>query len=291
MMRGRRNAAIWAGRGSVPRRARGSLRRTGAARRGRAAARKRRCGPSDPSTGGRQFVFLACRRLPSLVPPQRLQGRSVPPSLPLGPVLPPLRDGLTAGPSGAGDPGTARRDRQATSGRSEREGAAAMPANITEITEYVGKDGVECSPLSHDRLTQPRPGDLVQWADGRLGRVWEVGTGHCQPDEVHVCHSLGSAFLGRGYVAISGGPFTMLKRSELTPTMGCALAGFWNWGGNLPVLTWASSTGSPVQSSASIACPEPGQVPHRWPPRQRRPHRRRPHPECRRERRRLLRLP
>ncbi len=109
-----------------------------------------------------------------------------------------------------------------------------MPAGITEITEYVGKDGVESSPLSHGRLTRPRPGDLVQWADGSLGRVWEVGTGHCEQDEVHVCDSLGSAFLGRGYVSISGGPFTILKLSELTATMRCELAGFWNWGDNSP---------------------------------------------------------
>ncbi len=107
-------------------------------------------------------------------------------------------------------------------------------ADILEITEYVGKDGVESSPLSHERLTRPRPGDLAEWADGRLGRVWEVGTGLCGPDEVHVCHSLGSAFLGRGYVSISGGPFTILKRSALTLTMQCAPAGFWNWGSNLP---------------------------------------------------------
>src|SRR6266536_989357 len=33
---------------------------------------------------------------PSLVPPRRLQGRSVPPSLVLGPVLPSLRDALRA---------------------------------------------------------------------------------------------------------------------------------------------------------------------------------------------------
>ena len=105
-----------------------------------------------------------------------------------------------------------------------------MPANITE---YVGADGVKSSPLS-GRLTQPRPGDLIQWADGTLGRVWEVGTGHCAPDEVHVCHSLGSAFLGRGYVSISGGPFTILKRAELTPTLRCELSGFWNWGDNSP---------------------------------------------------------
>jgi len=104
-----------------------------------------------------------------------------------------------------------------------------MPANITE---YVGKEGVESSPVTYNRMTQPRPGDLIRWADGSLGRICEVGAGHCRPDEVHVCNSLGRAFLGRGYVSVGGGPFTILKRSELMATMRCELAGFWNWGDN-----------------------------------------------------------
>ncbi len=101
----------------------------------------------------------------------------------------------------------------------------------THIIEYVGGDGVESSPLS-GRLAQPRPGDLIEWADGTLGRIWEVGTGHCEPDQVHVCNSLGSAFLGRGYVSISGGPFTILQLGDLTATRRCALSCFWNWGDN-----------------------------------------------------------
>lgn len=123
------------------------------------------------------------------------------------------------------------------------------------ITEYVGKEGVVSSVWDHGRMERPKPGDLIRWSDDSIGRVWEVGTGYCNPDEVHVCHSRGSAFLGwiedqphdprhypyeylkgkRGhiYVSISGGPFSVLKLTALKPTFDLGLSDMWNWGDNL----------------------------------------------------------
>jgi hypothetical protein len=104
---------------------------------------------------------------------------------------------------------------------------------MSRITEYVGPDGVESSELTHARLTRPRPGDLIEWPDGKRGRVWTVGTGLVDAGEVHVCNELGSAFLSRGSVSISGGPFTVLKLTELEPAMRCGVERFWNWGDRL----------------------------------------------------------
>lgn len=108
---------------------------------------------------------------------------------------------------------------------------------MTRIVEYVGKEGVISSPADHFRFKTPRPGDLIRWNDGSLGRIWEVGTGHCEPDEVHVCNSLGSAFLGvidgRPYVSISGGPFTILKTSNLIATERLAPSTMWNFADRL----------------------------------------------------------
>src|SRR6266542_1213006 len=106
------------------------------------------------------------------------------------------------------------------------------PRRCPHLWWPAGPPAVARPPRLSGRLAQPRPGDLIEWADGTLGRIWEVGTGHCEPDQVHVCNSLGSAFLGRGYVSISGGPFTVLQLGDLTATRRCALSCFWNWGDN-----------------------------------------------------------
>ena len=53
-----------------------------------------RCAVAPSSRPSRAHRGLPCLRPPSVVPPRLLQGRSVPPSLALGPVLTSLRDGL-----------------------------------------------------------------------------------------------------------------------------------------------------------------------------------------------------
>jgi hypothetical protein len=103
------------------------------------------------------------------------------------------------------------------------------------VTEYVGAEGVISSELDHARLSRPRSGDVVRWPDGTLGRVWQVGSGYCDPGQVYVCCELGSAFLfGDGTVDISGGPFEMVALDALEATFELRAAVFWNWGDRVP---------------------------------------------------------
>src|SRR6266545_1643859 len=74
---------------------------------------------------GRQVPAVPPGR-PSLVPPRPLQGRSVPPSLPLGPVLPSLRDAC-GGLSGPGDPGTPTASPNGPLGSARRQGGTMPP--------------------------------------------------------------------------------------------------------------------------------------------------------------------
>jgi hypothetical protein len=123
---------------------------------------------------------------------------------------------------------------------------------MSRVTEYVGREGVITSTYDHSRAENPRPGDLIKWADDTYGRVWEVGTGLVDKHQLHVCNSMGSAFLGliiptdkqhldprvqihfaRVYVDISGGPFTVLDRKDLVPTYERHLSMMWNWGDRL----------------------------------------------------------
>lgn len=113
------------------------------------------------------------------------------------------------------------------------------------IIETVGAWGVKTTKHDHTRAATPRPGDLVlfprdkpednrePWSPGKYGRIEKVGTGHCHPDELHVCCTLGSAFLMEdGAVSISGGPFMTMHRTRLEPTYSLTTASFWNWGDN-----------------------------------------------------------
>jgi hypothetical protein len=108
---------------------------------------------------------------------------------------------------------------------------------VSRITEYVGPDGIESSEMSARRMGRPRPGDLVEWPDGTLGMVSEVEKGLVGPGEVMVVNTLGSAFLRRStvdgvMVSISGGPFTVLKFTDLLTATRLEKARFWNWGDN-----------------------------------------------------------
>src|SRR6266536_4899992 len=86
---------------------------------------------------GRQVPAVPPGR-PSLVPPRPLQGRSVPPSLSLGPVLPSLRDAC-GGLSGPGDPGTAKGSPSGSPGPpTAQEGA--MDLNVVTITGRLADD-------------------------------------------------------------------------------------------------------------------------------------------------------
>src|SRR6266508_5413969 len=74
--------------------------------------RQHRTCPAACAVGAARRAVPACGRQPptvppdppSLVPPRPLQGRSVPPSLTLGPVLPSLRDALRAASPAPGTP-------------------------------------------------------------------------------------------------------------------------------------------------------------------------------------------
>ena len=85
----------------------------------------------------------------------------------------------------------------------------------------------------------PRPGDPIRWEDGSVGRIWEVGDGFVDADEVHVCVNGGSVFRNRkagdradDTVSISGGPFQALKIADLKDTGDTFSPRFWDWGDN-----------------------------------------------------------
>lgn len=135
------------------------------------------------------------------------------------------------------------------------------------ITEYVGKEGVISSTWDHTRAAKPRPGDLLRWNTGEIGRFEEVGDVWGKTNHAHVCYSMGSAFLGlitpdltesqeeriaacpeklrenvrravqlnnaKVYVSISGGPFAVLPLDEMKVTYELQLSPMWNWGDNL----------------------------------------------------------
>ena len=102
------------------------------------------------------------------------------------------------------------------------------------VIEYVGKEGVKTSPANAYRMGRPRSGDLIRWHDGSLGRAWgNPGEVFAEDDQIHVCESLGSAFLSPdGSVDISGGPFRVLDLSDLEPAYELGRATVWNWGDN-----------------------------------------------------------
>lgn len=116
---------------------------------------------------------------------------------------------------------------------------------MTHLLEYIGAEGVRTVDVN-PFLNKPRPGDPILWSEDdnaehyackpdTYGRVWEIGTGFCDPDEIHACCELGSAFwLPSGAVSISGGPFRILNASRLTWSGKFHLVRFWNWGDNSP---------------------------------------------------------
>lgn len=113
---------------------------------------------------------------------------------------------------------------------------------MTRITEYVGHLGVHSSDYSHYRLSNPTPGDIIEWPNGKLGMIDHIGREEpntwAGPGEIHACTHIGSAFLGWSEarhsptVDISGGPFITIKTAELEPTLRAHLVPFWNWGDN-----------------------------------------------------------
>lgn len=111
---------------------------------------------------------------------------------------------------------------------------------MTHIVEYIGKEGVQHTPYDHTRGGRPRPGDIVEWPNGKFGMIWQVGDGFVGPDEIYVCEQMGSAFLGwnsekrQATVDISGGPFIRIKKDELEASFRLKAATYWNWGNNMP---------------------------------------------------------
>lgn len=105
---------------------------------------------------------------------------------------------------------------------------------MNQIIEYMGAKGVRTATLVHRRMETPQPGDLVRWADGTFGRIWTIGGTYAVEGHAQVCETQGSAFLGDGYVSISGGPFRHIPVTDLQPTMELRPSWFWNWGDNLP---------------------------------------------------------
>lgn len=90
---------------------------------------------------------------------------------------------------------------------------------------------VESSDASYWRMRTPHAGDHVRFADGKLGRIEFVGTGHCNADQAHVCEEQGSAYLlDNGALSISGGPFRTVTLRDLEPAHdGLHLSWMWQW--------------------------------------------------------------
>jgi len=110
---------------------------------------------------------------------------------------------------------------------------------MIHIIEYIGKGGIKHAEFNHTRATTPKPGDPIDFGENegypfekRFGRV--AKTDHLGTGTIHVCLEHGSAFLGDGYVSISGGPFTNIMPDQLEATYKLKTVGFWNWGNHLP---------------------------------------------------------
>ena len=117
------------------------------------------------------------------------------------------------------------------------------------IIESIHGGGIKTTNAHPSRLYDPRPGDVIDFGEnvgtypytsGRYGRIDEVGTdnpdkGWCNKGEIHVCCGNASVFLmENGDVSISGGPFSVIRESDLEYTGGMETVGFWNWGDNSP---------------------------------------------------------
>lgn len=114
---------------------------------------------------------------------------------------------------------------------------------MTHIVEYLGKEGVRSTPYDHHRIAHPKAGDLVEWPNGKIGRLetrFDPNRPKAYVDEPGdwlTCCEMGSAFLGwaeerdEPYLSISGGPFITINERDLQ-SHGLHVARFWNWGDN-----------------------------------------------------------
>jgi uncharacterized protein YkvS len=105
--------------------------------------------------------------------------------------------------------------------------------------ESISRKGIKSTSgdAARARLTNPRPGDIVEFDDGKRGRVDSVGP--CSywedKDKALICMEMGSAFMDEnGTLQISGGPFKTVKITDLEPTFRVGPSRFWNWGDNQP---------------------------------------------------------
>lgn len=114
---------------------------------------------------------------------------------------------------------------------------------MTWIVESIGKWGVKATNSS-TRLFTPHAGDVIDFGEDerpypfdkcRFGRIEHVGPhGFAKEGKAHICCEPGSAFLYEdGSVSISGGPFEIIKLSDLEPAVSLKAMCFWNWGNNM----------------------------------------------------------
>jgi hypothetical protein len=92
------------------------------------------------------------------------------------------------------------------------------------IFEYFSPLGIFSTEVTGKRMTTPRAGDLIE-DKGMIESVDEAAK------TVHICHdaNYSAHMTTSGTVDISGGPWQLLKLSDIEPTMGTGTARFWSW--------------------------------------------------------------
>ena len=108
---------------------------------------------------------------------------------------------------------------------------------MTYIIESIHANGLKTTPAIH-RLETPKSGDIVDCSAIKGACPFYHDTARIQrveDEEVNLCCEMGSAFLRHnGDVDISGGPFTIIERSRLTPARRTSVGLYWNWGDHSP---------------------------------------------------------
>jgi hypothetical protein len=98
------------------------------------------------------------------------------------------------------------------------------------LIDTITREGLKKSFLTPGRYEKPRPGDPVKLGDGIIGMV-DAGAGWIEQDgsQVMVCKGVMGAFMGDGFISISGGPFEVVDIDRLKPTFELYAAKFWIW--------------------------------------------------------------
>lgn len=106
-------------------------------------------------------------------------------------------------------------------------GSPKLPTDL--VVRQIDEHGLRVERLG----LRAQGGDLVRWADGRIGMIDDATTPLMFP-EWSVVEDMTTAsvhLLDGGKVSISGGPFRRVHPDQLTFSGQFGLACFWNWGG------------------------------------------------------------